>query len=127
MSGEPEFFAGGRPGSPFSRAVRVGDVLYLSGQIGNRPEGGFPEGIEAQTRQMMDNIAAVLASFGLDMSAVFKALVMLADMDEWRAFNAAYVDYFAPGRLPARSALGANGLVGGALVEMEVCAYMPQR
>ncbi len=120
-----EFFPGGRPGSPFSRAVRVGDVLYLSGKIGNRPDGTFAEGLAEQTRQTMENIAAVLASFGLGMDAVFKCTVMLADMDKWREFNSAYLPFFAPDRLPARSAFGASGLVGNALAEVECWAYMP--
>jgi 2-iminobutanoate/2-iminopropanoate deaminase len=120
-----EFFPGGRPGSPFSRAVRVGDVLYLSGAIGNRPDGTMAPDLAGQTRQTMDNIAAVLATFDLGMDAVFKVTVILADMDEWRAFNAVYLEYFAPDRLPARSAFGAAKLVGGALMELECMAYMP--
>ena len=119
------FFSGGRPGSPFSRAVRVGDVLYLSGQIGNRPDGTFADDLAGQTRQTMDNIAALLATFGLGMDAVFRCTVMLADMTQWREFNAVYLTYFASDRLPARSAFGTSGLVGGALTEVECCAYMP--
>ncbi len=122
-----EYYPGGRANSPFSRATRVGDILYLSGQIGNRPDGTLPEDLAGQTRQTMENIAAVLASFGLGMDAVFKCLVMLADMNQWRDFNAAYLDYFAPDRLPSRSAFGTNGLVAGALVELEAWAFMPER
>lgn len=120
-----EYFPGGRPGSPFSRAVRVGDVLHLSGQIGNRPDGTKADDLAGQTRQTMDNIAAVLATFGLGMDSIFKCTVMLADMDQWREFNAVYLEYFAPDRLPARSAFGADKLVGGALTEVECLAYMP--
>lgn len=120
-----EYFPGGRPGSPFSRAVRVGDVLHLSGQIGNRPDGTKADDLAGQTRQTMDNIAAVLATFGLGMDSIFKCTVMLADMDQWREFNAVYLEYFAPDRLPARSAFGAAKLVGGALTEVECLAYMP--
>jgi 2-iminobutanoate/2-iminopropanoate deaminase len=120
-----EFFPGGRPGSPFSRAVRVGDTLYVSGQIGNRPEGTKADDLAGQTRQTMENIKAVLATFGLGMDAIFKVTVMLADMDQWRDFNAVYLEYFAADRLPARSAFGAAKLVGGALTEVEVMAYMP--
>lgn len=119
------FHPADRPGSPFSRAVEVGGILYLSGQIGNRRDGGFPDGIEAQARQTMDNIAAVLGSLGASMADVFKMTIMLADMGEWRGFNRAYLDYFDPARLPARSAFGASGLVGGALVEVECCAIAP--
>lgn len=120
-----EYFPGGRPGSPFSRAVRVGDVLYLSGQIGNRPDGSKADDLAGQTRQTMENIKAELASFGLGMDSIFKCTVMLADMDQWRDFNAVYLEYFPADRLPARSAFGAAKLVGGALTEVECLAYMP--
>lgn len=119
------YFPGGRPGSPFSRAVRLGDVLHLSGQIGNRPDGTLPEDYAEQARQTMDNIAALLASFGLGMDVVFKCTVMLADMSRWREFNAVYLTYFTPDRLPARSAFGCNGLVAGALMEVEALAHWP--
>ena len=108
-------------GLPFSDAVRVGGMLCLSGQIGNLP-GQFelaPGGIEAETRQMMDNIAHVLNAAGRSFDDIFKCLVMLADMDDWAAFNAVYVGYFRPGRLPARSAFAARALALGARVEME--------
>lgn len=123
---EPEYFSNGRPGSPFSRAVRLGETLYLSGQIGNRADGSFPAGIGEQTRQTMENIKATLTSFGLGMEAIVKCTVMLADMSEWRAFNAVYLEYFAADRLPARSAFGASGLAAGALCEVECLAHMPQ-
>jgi 2-iminobutanoate/2-iminopropanoate deaminase len=111
---------------PFSAAVRVGDVLYLSGQIGARGDGGLPEGIEAQARQLMANVEAVLAEAGLGLGDVFHCLVMLADMDEWGAFNSVYVEHFDPDRLPARSAFAAAGLALGARVEMECKAFAPQ-
>jgi len=110
---------------PFSAAVRVGDVLYLSGQIGTRADGSLAEGIEAQARQTMDNIGAVLGQAGLGWRDVFRCLVMLDDMAQWQAFNRVYVTYFDPASLPARSALGADGLALGALVEVECQAYAP--
>lgn len=109
---------------PFSQAVRVGDVLYLSGQIGNLP-GKLelvPGGLAAETRQMMDNIGAVLTQSGLSFDNVFKCTVMLADMAQWAEFNKIYLGYFKPDRLPARSAFGTNGLALGAAVEMECWA-----
>jgi len=112
-------------GLPFSDAVRVGDVLYLSGQLGTIP-GKMdlaPGGIEGQTRQMMENIARVLNANGLSFDDVFKCLVMMKDMGEWGAFNKVYVEYFKPDRLPARSAFGASGLALNAAVEMECWAY----
>jgi 2-iminobutanoate/2-iminopropanoate deaminase len=114
-------------GLPFSAAVRVGDMLHLSGAIGNRPgtltliEGG----IAAQARQAMDNIGRLLGTCGLDFTDIVKCTIMLADMGEWRAFNEVYVSYFASGRLPARSAFGANGLALGAQVEIEALARFP--
>ena len=107
---------------PFSSAVRVGDILYLSGQIGLRPDGTLPEGIEAQARQVMTNIAGVLAAAGAGWDDVFKCTVMIENMAEWAAFNAVYVTYFKPDALPARSAFGADGLAMGALVEVECMA-----
>lgn len=132
MSGRPpiEHFApavvGGRP-LPFSSAVRVGDILHLSGQIGILPDGTLPEGIEAQARRTMDNVGAVLAAAGLGYGDVFHCLVMLADMADWPAFNQVYVGYFDPERLPARSAFGASGLALGGLIELECQAYAGPR
>jgi reactive intermediate/imine deaminase len=112
---------------PFSSAVRVGDVLYLSGVIGTGTDGKLPPGIEAQTRQTMDNIGAMLKRAGRSFDDVFKCTVMIDDMGEWQAFNRVYVTYFKPGRLPARSAFGADGLALGALVEVECLAHSPAR
>ncbi len=108
---------------PFSNAVRVGDVLYLSGQIGLGANGALPAGIEAQARQTMENIGAILRSAGRGWDHVFHCTAMLENMADWPAFNRVYVTYFTPGRLPARSALGADGLALGALVEVECQAY----
>ena len=108
---------------PFSDAVRVGDILYLSGQIGIGADGKLPEGIEAQTRQAMDNVGAVLKRAGLDYSDVFHCTAFLADMKDWPAFNKVYVPYFPAGKMPARSAFGANGLALGAKLEIECQAY----
>ena len=110
---------------PFSQAVRIGDVLYLSGALGNLPgtRQVVPGGIEAETKQTMDNIAAVLAANGLSFDDVFKCTVMLADVAKWEDFNKVYVTYFKPDRLPARSAFGAGGLALGAQVELECWAY----
>jgi 2-iminobutanoate/2-iminopropanoate deaminase len=110
---------------PFSQAVRVGDVLYLSGSLGNVP-GKLelvPGGMEAEAKQTMENIAAVLKAHDLSFDDVFKCTVMMADMSKWADFNKVYVTYFKPDRLPARSAFGANGLALGAQVEVECWAY----
>ncbi len=112
-------------GLPFSDAVRVGDTFYLSGALGNIPGKMqlVPGGMEAEARQMFQNIARTLEQNGLSFDDVFKCLVMLADMSEWPAFNKVYVEYFKADRLPARSAFGAHALALGARVEMEVTAY----
>jgi reactive intermediate/imine deaminase len=112
---------------PFSAAVRVGDMLYLSGVIGHLPDTLTlaPGGIRAQAKQAMDNLGGVLASCGLGFADIVKCTIMLGDMADWRAFNEIYVGYFEPGRLPARSAFGANGLALGALVEIEAMARFP--
>jgi 2-iminobutanoate/2-iminopropanoate deaminase len=111
---------------PFSEAVRVGDVLYLSGQLGIRADGTLPETFEGQARQMMENIGATLKRAGLGWGNVFQCLVMLDDMADWPAFNAVYVPYFPAGKLPARSAFGADGLALGAKIEMECRAHAPE-
>jgi 2-iminobutanoate/2-iminopropanoate deaminase len=108
---------------PFSDAVRVGDVLYLSGQLGIGLDGKLPNGIEAQTKQALDNVGAVLKRAGLGYGDVFHCTAMLSDMKLWPAFNAIYVTYFPEGKRPARSAFGASGLALGALLELECQAY----
>jgi 2-iminobutanoate/2-iminopropanoate deaminase len=110
---------------PFSQAVRVGDVLYMSGAIGLLPGKRelVPGGIEPETKQVMDNIGEVLKANALTFDDVFKCTVMLAHMFNWGAFNKIYVTYFKPERLPARSAFGANGLALDAEVELECWAF----
>ena len=108
---------------PFSDAVRVGRLLFLSGQIGNIPGTTdlAPGGIQGEARQTMENIRAVLEANGSSMDRVIKATVMLADISEWPAFNEVYVTYF-PGDKPARSAFAGSGLAFGARCEVEVIA-----
>ena len=108
---------------PFSEAVRVGSMLYLSGAIGTDPSTGqlVEGGIAAETRQVMENIRASLERNGSGMDRVVKCLVMLADIAEWPAMNDVYVTFF-PGPKPARSAMGASGLALGARVEIECMA-----
>jgi 2-iminobutanoate/2-iminopropanoate deaminase len=108
---------------PFSRAVRVGDILYLSGAIGRGPDGKPPKGIEAQTKATMEDIGETLKLADLTYKDIFHCTVFLSDMKNWAAFNQVYVTYFPDGPLPARSAFGANGLALGALLEIECQAY----
>lgn len=116
---------GTAPGAPFSAAVRAGDTLYVSGQIGSA-QGGLPDDFAAQANNALDNVASALALAGAGMDDVAKCTVMLTDMAQWPAFNALYVRRFKPGHLPARSAIGANALALGAKVEIECIAYLPQ-
>lgn len=113
---------------PFSEAVRVGDLLFLSGQIGVAPGtmALVPGGMEAEARQVMDNIRTVLEAHGRSMGDLVKCTVMLDDMAQWPAFNAIYRTYFTD-HFPARSAFGADGLALGALVEVECIAAVPHR
>ena len=108
---------------PFSDAVRVGNLLFLSGQIGVTPGTTdlAPGGIQGEARQTMENIKEVLEANGSSMDRVIKATVMLADISEWPAFNEVYVTYF-PGHKPARSAFAGSGLAFGARCEVEVIA-----
>ncbi len=120
-------FARPRP-LPFSAAVRVGHMLYLSGQIGTDGSFGLVQGgIKAETKQTMENIRRVLERNGSSFDQVVKCTVMLADMSEWGAMNEVYAIYFAKDRLPARSALGVNGLALGARVEVECWATADER
>jgi reactive intermediate/imine deaminase len=109
---------------PFSDAVRVGNILYLSGEIGvdYATMKLVPGGIKAETKQTMENIKATLEKYGSSMDNVFKCTVMITDMKEWPLMNEVYVTYFKKDRLPARSAIGANGLALGAKVEIECIA-----
>ncbi len=122
---EVEYLASeGMKGLPFSEAVRVGNMLFLSGQIGRDVSGKIAKGgIAAETRQTMENIKATLERYGSSLDNVIKVTVMLADMTEWEAMNQVYVTYFRK-HLPARSALGANGLALGARVEIECIAVL---
>ena len=113
---------------PFSSAVQVGDILFLSVEIGVAGEeiGVVPGGIVTETHRMFERIETTLARHGLGLDDVFKCNVMLADMSEWQKFNEIDSGYFELGKYPTRSALGVNGLALGARVEMECWAYNPQ-
>jgi 2-iminobutanoate/2-iminopropanoate deaminase len=112
----------GNPGLPFSEAVRVGSMLYLSGQMGTDSSKKLvPGGIEAETRQTLENIKRALERHGSSLDRVVKCTVMMADMAEWPAMNRIYITYF-PNHLPARSAFGASGLALGGRVEIECMA-----
>ncbi|HEX6747617.1 MAG TPA: RidA family protein [Longimicrobium sp.] len=110
---------------PFSPAVRVGNLVFLSGQLGTRTVDGrpvlIPGGVEAETRQALENIRAIAEQSGSSMDRIAKCTVMMADMAEWPRMNAVYAAFF-PGPKPARSAFGTTGLALGARVEIECVA-----
>jgi reactive intermediate/imine deaminase len=113
---------GGNMKLPFSSAVRVGNMLYLAGQIGADSTGKLVKGgIGPETRQTMENIKGVLERHGSSLDRVVRCMVMLADIKDWPAMNKVYTTFFTK-NLPARSALGASGLVFNARVEIECTA-----
>ena len=108
---------------PYSQAIRVGNLVYTSGQIPIDPATGvFAEGgIKEQTRQSLLNLKAILEEAGLAMSDVVKTTVFMADMNDFAAMNAVYAEFFAE-PYPARSAVAVKTLPKGALVEIEAVA-----
>jgi reactive intermediate/imine deaminase len=116
---EVEFIPSPRPTAVFSNAVRVGNVLYLAGQIGSDSAGRLvPGGLQAEARQALNNIRGVLEKNGSSLDRVVKCTVFLADMKDYADFNEIYLTYFRA-RKPARSAFGATGLALNARVEIE--------
>ena len=107
---------------PYSQAIKVGDILYTSGQIALDPATGTlaPAEIEAQSEQVMKNLAAVLEAAGYTFDEVIKTTCFLQDMGHFAAFNAIYEKYFVS--KPARSCVAAAALPKGALVEVELIA-----
>ncbi|RVT43290.1 RidA family protein [Sphingobium algorifonticola] len=120
----PQYLGPVTPGRPLSSAVRAGDTLYLSGQLGTAADGTLPPDFDTQARNAMANVAKTAALGGASLDDLVKCTVMLADMQTWPRFNEIYITYFKPGRLPARSAFGSSGLARGAAVEVECIAYM---
>lgn len=107
---------------PYSQAVLSGDTLYVSGNIPVNPsDGGIPDGIEAQTKQVFENMKAVLKEADMDFSDVVKTTAFLTDLDNFATFNALYADYFTT-PYPARSCVEVSKLPKGVLVEVECIA-----
>ena len=128
----PLEFLGGSPTAsdrqvrPLSPAVRAGDFIYVSGQVPVNADGEIVVGgIEAQTRQVMENLKAVLALAGATFDDVCKSTCWLQDARDFGAFNRVYMSYFANGR-PARSTTEARLMVD-AKVEIDMIAYLPKR
>ena len=107
---------------PYSQAMKVGNLVFTSGQIAINPASGAVEAtdIEGQTKQVCENLKAVLAEAGMTFENVVKTTCFLADIADFAAFNAVYAEYFIS--LPARSCVAAKDLPKGALCEVEVIA-----
>ena len=108
---------------PYSQAQVIGDLVITSGQLPiDVATGAFPEGIEAQTRQSLTNVKAIIEAAGLTMDNVVKTTVFLSDMNNFAAMNGVYAEFFTEGKYPARSAVEVARLPKDALVEIEVIA-----
>jgi 2-iminobutanoate/2-iminopropanoate deaminase len=109
---------------PYSQAIRVGDVVYLAGQIGLDPTSGnlVEGGIEAQTKQALDNLGAVLKEAGMDYDNVVRATVFLSDLSNFQTMNDVYREYFKSDHPPARSTVQVVAIPRGALVEIDFIA-----
>ena len=117
------------PVAPFSHAVECDGWVQLTGQMPTDPEDDaapLPDGIEAQTRRVMDNLIIVLNELGLDLSHVLSCRIFLTEFKrDYEAMNAVYKSYFPPDRLPARTTVGVTGLARDALVEIDMVAKRP--
>lgn len=114
------------PVAPFSHAVEHDGWVFLTGQMpfqGIGLDSGYPEGIEAQTHQVMKNLSTVLAGCDLGLSNVLQVRIYLTQFDrDYDAMNAVYASYFPEGKRPARTCIGVNGLAKGALIEIDMVA-----
>lgn len=108
--------------APFSDVVQAGNLFFLAGQIGmdHSTRTVVEGGIEAETKQAIDNIAAVLAQHDMDLSNVVKCTVILSTMDDFASFNTVYTQYFT--QKPARTTFAASGLARNAKIEIDVIA-----
>jgi 2-iminobutanoate/2-iminopropanoate deaminase len=119
---------GTRPVAPFSHAVETEGFVFVTGQMPDTPgtPGVLPDGIEAQTRQVMANLATILAGVGLGLEHVVMARVYLTRFKEdYQAMNEVYRSFWPEGRLPARTCVGVTGLAYEALIEVDLVACRP--
>jgi 2-iminobutanoate/2-iminopropanoate deaminase len=114
------------PVAPFSHAVEADGWVFITGQMpfsGTSIDEAYPPGIEAQTHQVMKNLENVLKGCGLGLGDVLSARVYLTHFDaDYTAMNEVYASYFAPGKRPARTCIGVNGLAKGARIEIDMVA-----
>jgi 2-iminobutanoate/2-iminopropanoate deaminase len=113
-----------KPLGPYTPAVRAGDWVIVSGQLGLKDGALVSGGVAAQTKQAVENLAGQLASMGASLADVAKTLCFLTDMDTFATFNEAYVTGFGDSR-PARSTIGVASLPANGAVEIEAWAYKP--
>lgn len=120
---------GPRPVAPFSHAVEADGWVMLTGQMPTdpgAPDAPLPEGVEAQTRRVMDNLALILEGVGLDLSQVVQMRAYLTEFErDYAVFNDTYQSYFPEDRRPARTTIGVTALAVGALVEIDCVARRP--
>jgi reactive intermediate/imine deaminase len=118
-----------QPVATFSHASEIDGWVFLTGQMPtwpDDPDRPIPEGIEAQTRRVMDNLIIVLEGMGLSLRNVAQARVYITDFErDYTAMNMVYKTYFEEGKLPARTCVGVTGLAVGALVEIDMVARRP--
>lgn len=113
-----------KPVGPYSQAIEAEGFVFVSGQLGIDPEtGNLAEGVEAQAKQALANIASVLEAAGLEMKDVVKVTIFLVDMGDFPKVNEIYAGYFSE-PWPARACVAVSGLPKGALVEMECIAAL---
>jgi 2-iminobutanoate/2-iminopropanoate deaminase len=112
-----------KPLGPYTPAVRAGDFIFVSGQLG-MADGALPSGVTAQTTQAITNLAGQLERMGASLGDVVKTTCFLVDMDAFATFNAAYIEGFGNHR-PARSTIAVRELPANGLVEIEAVAYRP--
>lgn len=114
------------PVAPFSHAVEADGWVFVTGQmpfLGTSLGSRYPEGIEAQTRQVLKNLETVLSGCGLGLEHALSVRIYLTHFDEdYAAMNAVYSSYFPPGRRPARTCIGVTGLAKGARIEIDLVA-----
>jgi reactive intermediate/imine deaminase len=121
--------SGPRPVAPFSHAVETNGFVFVTGQMPtdpDAPDAPLPEGVEAQTRRVMENLKIVLGGIGLTLEHVAMARIYLTQFErDYAALNALWPSFFEAGKLPARTTVGVTALAVGALVEIDLVARRP--
>jgi len=120
----PQYYP--RAGKPFSAAVRVGDIVYVSGAIGAAADSTLPTDFVTQATNAMDAVAKELEAAGASMDDVYRCTIALTDMENWATFNTVYVKYFKVDRYPVRMSFGVTSL-GGAAVEVQCEARLSKK